>query len=348
MDSVFFQKEKIGLNLPDISNKTIFYCVLNWGVGHATRSVPIIKSLLARNNRIIIFSDGEAENLLRNSFPDLIFHTLPSYKIQYKSKHFLFLNIALQSLTRFWVIRKENKKLRYYDSLYHADMVISDNRYGCYIPAKLNYLITHQLKLVSSNLLERFSQRFVGKLIRPFDELWIPDIASVKLSGDMAEVEFPIRKRWIGFPELKVQNDDLNHKVKVLILLSGPEPRRTELENIYLQAIPKIPFEVTFIAGNFSQVYTERKEGNLTFYSFKKYEETIQYIAAADIVVCRSGYSTLIDLYVLQKNKIVCIPTSGQPEQEYLAKYWSKKGWIQYIKESEIEHKLVDLMIQLG
>ncbi len=348
MGPIYSEKGNLGLQLPPIENKTIFFCVLNWGIGHATRSIPIIKELLIQENKLILFSDGEAENLLKESFPQLIIHTLPSYKIKYKSKHFLFLTIALQSVSRFWVLRKEYIKLLDFHRKYHADIVISDNRYGCYLPNKKNFLISHQLKLVSTNFIERFTQGFIEKLIKPFDELWIPDIEDVKLSGNMAEVKSAKPKRWIGFPIL-IPKERLTLKpaVDILILLSGPEPRRSELELIYLKIIPKLQYQVTFIAGNFSKKYHEFQRDNLTYFSFKKYEETIQYIDAANIVVCRSGYSTLIDLYVLGKEKIICVPTAGQPEQEYLATYWSKKGWVKSVSESEVEEKLHSLLLEM-
>jgi predicted glycosyltransferase len=343
MDRLFFQEEKIGLQLPLFSEKIIFYSVLNWGIGHATRSIPIIKHYLDLNNQVIVFSDGEAENILKKSFPGLVFHTLPSYKIQYKSKRFLTLFIALQSLTRWWVIWKENKRIKEFQTHYNADISISDNRYGCYILGKKNYIISHQLKLVSTSFVEKFSQRFISKLVEPFDELWIPDIESVKLSGQMTEVNSYIKKRWIGFPKPK-QEFSNNPSHELLILLSGPEPRRSELEATYLNIIPSLNRKVIFIAGNFSKDYHEFQRDNLSYYSYKKYEETLNYIAQSDTVICRSGYSTLIDLYVLGKEKIICIPTAGQPEQEYLADYWTKKSWIKSLTESEVESRLGEVV----
>lgn len=345
MDCICFQKEKIGLLLPDIDNKTIFYCVLNWGIGHATRSVPIIQHLIDNKNRVILFSDGEAENLLRKSFPDLTIHTLPSYKIEYKSTRFLFLTIILQSSTKGKIIKKENQAIQEYQLQYNADIVISDNRYGCYIYGKENFLITHQLKLVSNYIVERISLFFIRKLIKPYKEIWIPDIESVKLSGNMTDVDVNVKKRWIGFPKITTNPKLINDtKIGLLILLSGPEPRRSELEATYLKIIPNLDRQVTFIAGNFSKEYHEFQRENLTYFSFKKYEETLQYIALADAIICRSGYSTLIDLYVLGKEKIICIPTAGQPEQEYLADYWSEKGWIKSVTESKMEDRLINLI----
>jgi UDP-N-acetylglucosamine:LPS N-acetylglucosamine transferase len=340
MDTLFFQKEKIGLQLPIIEKQTIFYCVLNWGVGHATRSVPIIKNYIDQGNTLILFSDEEAKTLLETSFPDLIILDLPSYKIKYKSQNFLFLFIILQSFTRFWVIWREQLRLRRYQKIYHPHVVISDNRYGCHLSLTKNYLISHQLKLVTANFIERISQHFVDKLIRPFDELWIPDIESVKLSAAMADVDISIPKRWIGFPSISIQKTQETEKIELLILLSGPEPRRTELEEKYLRVIEKLPYKIVFIAGNFSQEYEKRETKNCIYHSRMKYEETLQYIARAERIVCRSGYSTLIDLYVLEKKKIICVPTAGQPEQEYLAEYWSEKGWVRTVTESEVEAKL--------
>jgi len=339
MDTVFFQKEKIGLKLPLFENQVIFYSVLNWGVGHATRSIPIIKHYLTAGNKVILFSDGEAEALLRTSFPDLTIHSLPSYKIQYKSKNFLFLHIILQSITRFWVIWREQLHIRRYRSVYHPDVVITDNRYGCYLAGCQNYIISHQLKLVTTNFIERISQKFVDRLIRPFDELWIPDIESVKLSAAMTDVHISIPKRWIGFPDLRIQVDT-KEDIDLLILLSGPEPRRTELEATYLRVIENLPYNVVFIAGNFLQPYRLSETLNCIHHSRMKYEDTLQHIARAKRIVCRSGYSTLIDLYILRKERVICIPTAGQPEQEYLSDYWSEKGWVRSISENDVEARL--------
>ena len=41
-------------------------------------------------------------------------------------------------------------------------------------------------------------------------------------------------------------------------------------------------------------------------------------MCASKLLVCRSGYSTLLDLSVIQSRAIL-IPTPGQPEQEYLS-----------------------------
>jgi predicted glycosyltransferase len=238
------------------------------------------------------------------------------------------------------VIWREHLRLRQYQKIYQPQVVISDNRYGCHLSQTKNYLISHQLKLVTANFIERISQHFVDKLIRPFDELWIPDIETVKLSAAMADVDISIPKRWIGFPSITIPNTQNTEKIELLILLSGPEPRRTQLEEKYLRVIEKLSYKIVFIAGNFSQDYVLKETKNCIHHSRMKYEETLQYIARAERIVCRSGYSTLIDLYILEKKRIICVPTAGQPEQEYLAEYWSEKGWVKMVVENDVERKL--------
>ena len=63
--------------------KNILVAPLNWGLGHATRCIPIIKALQEHNYIPIIASDGAALALLKKEFPYLKFLELPSYQIEY-------------------------------------------------------------------------------------------------------------------------------------------------------------------------------------------------------------------------------------------------------------------------
>ena len=67
-------------------NKHILVAPLNWGLGHATRCIPIINALLSQNYKVTIASDGDALRLLKKEFPKLSFVSLPSYKIEYAEK----------------------------------------------------------------------------------------------------------------------------------------------------------------------------------------------------------------------------------------------------------------------
>jgi len=60
-------------------------------------------------------------------------------------------------------------------------------------------------------------------------------------------------------------------------------------------------------------------------------------------VISRSGYTTIMDLAVLEK-KAYFIPTPGQNEQEYLAKRLTKLGIVPSCKQADFKlEKLGDI-----
>lgn len=341
---ILHSQEEIGLKIPEIKDKTIFFAVLNWGIGHATRSIPIIQNLLDQKNQVIILSDGEAGTMLQASFPNLIFYELPSYNIHYSQNRFLFISIMIQSWKRRRIIEEENAKINSLYIKHEPEIVISDNRYGCYHHSTKNYIISHQLKLISRNpLVGFFSRLFAHNLLKKYHEVWIPDMESVQLSAAMSNIPTAIPKRYIGFPKTIVSPDQIKY-CDTLILLSGPEPRRSQVEKKIHESIQGTQKKVVFIAGNFIDEEVYKINGSIHYYSRLTYHEVLPYIAGAKSIICRSGYTTLIDLYSLQKSNITCIPTKGQPEQEFLARYWAKRGWIDMISEDDIKDKLIKII----
>jgi uncharacterized protein (TIGR00661 family) len=340
MDS-FPEQIDLGLRLPTIQNQTIFFAVLNWGLGHATRSIQIIDDLMQNGNEIILFSDGEGGNLLQETFPQLRYHTLTSYNVRYDSKYVL-IGLLGQFYKAPKLLRQENREVSHYYDLYKPSIIISDNRYGCYHSGCANYLITHQLLVISQNsFLRNLTKWYINNLLKKFTEIWIPDFKELGLSNAMSSVEIDVPKRYIGFCAPRVSQ--AIHS-EVLILLSGPESRRSLVEAMYHKAIKGSTKKIVFIAGNYLEPQRKSVSENITYFSRLNYKDVLCYIAGADKIVCRSGYTTLIDLFCLGKKNIVCVPTADQPEQEYLADYWTKKGWISMITENEIESKLPKLL----
>lgn len=128
--------------------KTILYAVLNWGLGHATRSIPIIQYLLERKYRVIIVSDGDALRLLQDEFKSIACIQTASYRAEYSQtgKNFK-LHLAKQIPKFIHVVNKEHQECLRLCEKYHVDYVISDNRYGFYHPQLPSALISHQLYL---------------------------------------------------------------------------------------------------------------------------------------------------------------------------------------------------------
>jgi hypothetical protein len=110
-----------------------------------------------------------------------------------------------------------------------------------------------------------------------------------------------------------------------LAILSGAEPQRTMLEEELLTSLQDDPHEsVILVQGKIEAEPKITKVGKVTVYNYMNTEELKEYMLKADEIICRSGYSSIMDLYALGKLKnATLIPTPGQSEQEYLAEYIS-------------------------
>jgi uncharacterized protein (TIGR00661 family) len=303
---------------------------LNWGLGHASRCIPIIEALLARNKTIILASDGQAAYLLKETFPDLKLVNLPGYNIHYPYQS-MVLNLLRQSLNIFKAIGEENKVVQQIITSEEVDLIISDNRYGVYSSKVKSIFLGHQLQIIHKNPAIAKTGTFVQKrMIASFDEIWIPDFPpGNSIAPRLSKICNRKEHQYIG-PISRLKKCNLPVKRKYLVILSGPEPRRSELEKKLVALLDgKDYLLVQGITGK------NRNKGNLV--SYLLHNQLSSEIAQSEIVVCRSGYSSIMDLLILQK-KAILIPTPGQTEQEYLGTEMQKRysELFSVIKEEEI------------
>ncbi|MGB0931769.1 MAG: glycosyltransferase [Chitinophagales bacterium] len=321
---------------------------LNWGLGHATRCMPIINALLQRGLTVIIASDGRALSLLKKEYPTLQHIELPAYDIQY-SGHTLGLvpTMLLQVPKILKTIRAEQRLLQKIVEEEQIDLIISDNRYGCYVKGVLSVFVSHQLFLKMPPFLQ-FLEPTVAKtqmyFIRHFSSCWIPDFPSISqsLSGDLAHKQaLPKAKfRFVGAlsrmkkkPKKKEPSIEGNKELKgflkekydIVAVLSGPEPQRTLFEEMLQKQILEANLEALVVKGITENQVFEQKSKHLQVVNFLTAKELNRVLLAANMVIARSGYSTIMDLAALGK-KAILIPTPGQTEQIYLANYFQSKG----------------------
>ena len=305
-------------------NKAIIYGVLNWGLGHATRSIPIIQSLIRLDYEVIICSDGDALLLLKKEFPHIQFVELPGYKVRYDFRS-MVLNMVRYSIGMLKAIHREEKILRELVSKYQPAFVISDNRYGFHCKKVKSIFITHQLNIPSRKKWQAFTaNRFLRQFINRFDTCWVPDLANApNLSGQLShDVSLSIPIQYIG-PLSRFGLVEKELKYDVAFVLSGPEPQRTKLENMILDQQSDLPGKCCLVRG--TDAATERasaQKRNLKVYDLLESEVLESLIAESNLLVCRAGYTTIMDLVAMQKSAVL-IPTPGQPEQEYLASHLS-------------------------
>lgn len=322
--------------------KKIIVAPLNWGLGHATRCIPIIQGLLDNGYEPIIASDGVALELLKKEFPKLISFELPSYDIQYaeKGKNFKWKMIA-QLPKIISTIKKERRKINRILEAYNFDGIISDNRLGVYSKNVPCVFITHQLNVLTGKT-SWLTTKMHKNYIRKFDECWVPDVEkNPNLSGKLGHLSEPIKNvKYIG-PLSRLCKKPMPIKYDLMILLSGPEPQRGILEKKIIEELKDYPKKVVFIKGVIERDQVREEIGNITFFNFMNSAELEDTFNESNHILCRSGYTTVMDLAKLNK-KAFFIPTPGQYEQEYLAKKFDKEGIIPMCKQDKFKIKKLD------
>jgi len=315
------------------ANKTILIAPLNWGLGHATRCIPIIKALQENNFIPIIASDGIALELLQKEFPYVQTLKLPSYQIEYakngKNFKWKLLKNFPEMIKAIW---KEEKKVRKWIKKYDIDGIISDNRLGVFSKKIPSVYLTHQLNVMTGST-TWFTSILHQHIIKKHDECWVPDFEGTSnLSYKLGHIENPdFNLKYIGALS-RMQKKETPKLYDLMIILSGPEPQRELLEDKLKVEILKYKGSVVFIKGIAEKDQKKEQIDHVTFYNFMNSRQLEQTFNESEIVLCRSGYTTIMDLVKLEK-KAYFIPTPGQYEQEYLAKKLKEEGLVPYSKQ---------------
>jgi uncharacterized protein (TIGR00661 family) len=315
--------------------KKVLIAPLNWGLGHATRCIPIIRALEKIGTDIIVAGDYPSLSVIENEFPNIpcirLISPCPTYNSG-KSSIFYLVNYLPGFL---FSIIKEHRWLKKNAEKHRFDLIISDNRYGMYHHRIKSVFMGHQINLMLPEAI-RFTQKFFSWInrsaIRRFDLCWIPDYedSSQSLAGMLSRVKDNNGfYKYIGplsrFTGMKIPNKKITYKIACI--LSGPEPQRTILEKIILAQLGKISdCRCIIIRGlpNSDEKLLSLPD-HISYLNHASTEQMFHVIAASEVIISRTGYTSVMDLVTLNKPAIL-IPTPGQPEQEYLAEYLEAKN----------------------
>ena len=320
----------------------ILVAPLDWGLGHATRCIPVIYELLGQNIDVWLAGEGHQEILLKKEFPDLPFLYLRGYRVKYgRSGPGLISTIFRQVPRIHSAIRQENDWLKKVVKKYRFDGVISDNRYGLNHPGIPTVFITHQLSIKSpfGKWSERILQKRNYRFINRFTECWIPDEETQDgLAGQLSHpTTMPsVPVRYIGILSRLKKGNSEEKKDHLFISLSGPEPQRTLLENKIIHDIGHYVGTAAIVRGLPGETTMIPSTNHLRFYNHLPTGEMNEEIQRAEYVISRSGYSTIMDIATLGKRSIL-IPTPGQTEQEYLAKHLTERKIALCISQKEFD-----------
>ncbi|EJL59531.1 glycosyltransferase [Flavobacterium sp. CF136] len=317
------------------ANKTILITPLNWGLGHATRCIPIIKALQENNYIPIIASDGIALALLQKEFPYLQTLELPSYHIEYAKNGKNFKWKLIKNLPKMiTAILDEKKIVNSWIKKHDIDGIISDNRLGVFSKKIPSVFITHQLNVMTGNT-TKFTSKCHQHFIKKYNECWIPDTNEApNLTGELGHLKSSkLNLKYIG-PLSRMRKKETAKQYDLMIILSGPEPQRTFLEEKLQQEIVRYTGNVVFVKGVVEKTQTKQQIKNVTHYNFMNTKQLEQTFNESDLVLCRSGYTTVMDLAKLGK-KAFFIPTPGQYEQEYLAEKLQDEQLVPYATQND-------------
>lgn len=310
--------------------KRVLVAPLDWGLGHATRCIPVIRELLAHGADVQLASSGSALTLLLQEFPQLKHHALPSYAARYSRWVSPAVSVLLQWPRLRSVIRDEHQVLQAIIAKEKIDIVISDNRYGCWSPDVDSVFIGHQLNL-QAPMASRQVNAFHLKMIRRFHRHWIPDFPEFSLAGSLTQ-QPSLQAEWVGWLS-RFLVKHVEPRYDVMAITSGPEPQRSQFEKILYDQLSQHKAPCLLVAGKPDQ-HEERMMGQLKIVSHLDSAAMNDALLSSRVIVARSGYSTLMDLAVLQRTAIV-IPTPGQPEQEYLGHHAAELRLVHCVKQHE-------------
>jgi hypothetical protein len=317
---------------------------LDWGLGHATRCIPIIRRLLALDREVVIGGSGPHVNLLIEEFPSLEVVPLVNYGISYASNSLLLaVKFPLMPARVCVCAAREYLQTREIVKKHTIDVIISDQRFGCRNPGVESIYVTHQLCLKMPRGFGALEPLFGAALrwaAERFDRVWIPDVpGSENLTGELTR-RFPRPRshRFVGplsrIPEHPAGTP--SHSVELLVTLSGPEPQRTILEKRILISAATFPGRIVLLRGKPAGGLPAPVPSNVSVREHCRAGEAGELMRGARAVVCRGGYSTIMELVRLRKPAVL-VPTPGQTEQEYLCARMEEKRWFATASQSGLD-----------
>lgn len=300
--------------------------------------------MLKANFEPVLASDGKALLLLQKEFPTLKSYTLPSYNIKYaKSQNLLLIKLFLSIPFIFFAVIKEKKLVAKLIKEESINGIISDNRFGIYNATVPSVYITHQLNVLAG-FFSFITSKIHRKIIQKFDECWVCDVEQeINLSGKLGHINHKIPTlKYIGILS-RMKYKKVEFKYDLLVLLSGPEPLRSLLEKKLLSELKTFKGSVLFVQGVIAKNQKFNIQNKITIVNYLLTNDINKIISQSNLVVARSGYSTIMDLAVLKK-KAFFIPTPGQFEQQYLAEYLQKKQISPYSMQKDFSLEKLELI----
>ncbi len=320
----------------------VLYGVCSWGFGHATRSLPIIRKLKEEGNHLTIISSGETLDLLKKEVGEAVFIDIPDYPVIISEESTkLFAKGLIYGSLSMWRLEKNLRRISKLVEREKFDIIISDGRYDTYSRRIPSFFISHQVRIKNPfdlRLLEIESELFNLFFMKRFKAFIVPDFEGEEnLSGDLShnlELIDESKLCYVG-PLSDFKKGEEHEDIDVLISISGPEPYRSDFERKIMDQIDGVKGKIVVTLGKIKEK-GRKLSSDVTVYGYLSREEREEVMNRSKLIVSRSGYSTIMDLAVLNK-KALLVPTPGQVEQEYLARYHMERGTFYSVKQRDMD-----------
>lgn len=308
----------------EADRKTVLFAPLNWGLGHATRILPLLNSYEKKGWNVIVASDGNALKLIQTECPEVQTFDIQSKRLDYSKYNFLLAHLFSLVPKFLSNVRKDRLFLKQLSEKIKIDLIISDNRYGFRLDSIKSIFISHQLQLAFPNYLKPFKflvQNKINSWINQFDSCWIMDDSKHSFAGELSsEKALKIPYQFIGL-QSRMLAQNTKQDLDFLAVISGLEPQRSLFETQIISAFKNTNYKLIIVGGHFGE---KPENSKIEYLPFANSETLNQLLNRTKWVISSSGYSSVMDLIQINK-KAILIPTPGQVEQEYLAQ-WHRKN----------------------
>jgi hypothetical protein len=332
-------QKKTNIKHPQAGDR-ILISPLDWGLGHTTRIIPLIRNWIAQGCIVTVAIDDPHASIISEQFPGIKILKLPGYQVKFTSKNKLFIFYLVFQIPRvFNTMFSENRWIANRLTQEHFDFIISDNRPGFFHAGVHSIYITHQINIRTGfSLLDPIASWFHRKLISRFQECWVPDWEGKQsLAGDLSNPTHPpsFHIKYLG-PLSRLNKKVIPKKNRFVAVLSGPEPSRSSFEKVLLSWLEKQGDTAVLVRG-LPGNSTSQKITSSVVQIFDHLDGALlsDLMQSAEWVIARSGYSTIMDLVSLEQ-KAILIPTPGQTEQMYLAQHLKGHPLFHFIEEKEL------------
>lgn len=317
----------------------ILFTALDWGLGHTTRIVPIIRMVQILGMKVVFAGTEKQISFLKSMASEIETETIPGLRIRLSAGNSQTGILIRQAPGLLLQVRREHRMIHQLATKHKVSFIISDNVYGAFSKEIPSVIITHQLEVLLPRPVT-IARWLISRLLRywleRFSEIWVPDYPGKEnLTGSLSEPGRKMQKtKFIGlmsrFTGMEIPSIQ---KIpgRVLVILSGPEPQRSILENIVRDQFSECEKELDLhvIRGLPGMIESDRQG----WFNHLQDDDFIHEVSEAEFIICRSGYSTLMDLIALKRTAFL-VPTPGQTEQEYLAAYLSDRKYFAYTEQS--------------